>query len=196
MTNHEKYQEAFSAIHISHKSSMEGTTMKELSRKQSRNRRIAVLAACALLVCGSTVAYATDLGGIQRTIQIWIQGDLTNATLTFDGEGNYSMDYLDETGAPVHGGGGGVEIGIDGTTRPLTEEELMSHFFDPSVEYREDGTVWLYYFEQKIELTDKFEDGVCYVTVEGEYETLYVTVIYEGSYVSRPGRYANPAEFN
>ena len=33
----------------------------------------------------------------------------------------------------------------------------------PTVEYEEDGSVWVYYYNQKIDVTDSFVNGVCYV---------------------------------
>lgn len=60
----------------------------------------------------------------------------------------------------------------------MTGEELLEEANSPDVEYNDDGTVWLYYKNQKIEITDKFKDDVCYVKVQDGDETLYVTVKY------------------
>ena len=40
----------------------------------------------------------------------------------------------------------------------------------PDVEYEDDGSVWVYWLDQKVDITDKFVDGVCYVKFvkEGE----------------------------
>ena len=48
----------------------------------------------------------------------------------------------------------------NGTERPLTADELLDEINMPEVEYEEDGTVWVYYLNQKMEITDKFENGV------------------------------------
>ena len=60
MTNKEKYKQAFSAIHISDEFSLEVKKMANTNRKQKFNQMVAGIAACVLLVGGSTVAYATD----------------------------------------------------------------------------------------------------------------------------------------
>lgn len=40
--------------------------------------------------------------------------------------------------------------------------------FGPEVEYEADGRVWVFYRDQKIEITDLFEDGICHVKLCGE----------------------------
>ena len=37
-----------------------------------------------------------------------------------------------------------------------------------TVDYKEDGSIWVYYYDQKIDITDQFKDGVCYVQVSNE----------------------------
>ena len=71
-------------------------------------------------------------------------------------------------------GTGGISIQADGTEAPLSMEELQEHLNMPDVEYEEDGSVWVYYQNQKLEITDKFTDGVCYVKLEGKDKTLYI----------------------
>ena len=44
-----------------------------------------------MLALGS-VAYASDLGGIQRTVQLWLNGEMTDATLTVK-NGHYTVNY-------------------------------------------------------------------------------------------------------
>ena len=116
-------------------------------------------------LCGN--AYAMDIGGIQRTVQVWIHGDQTDATLVVE-NGSYLLEYEDGDGKLVHRGGGGVAINPDGTERPLTEEELRDEINAPEVEYEEDGRVVVYYLNQQFDVTDKFVDCVCYVQLQME----------------------------
>ena len=88
--------------------------------------------------------------------------------------------------------GGGVALAPDGSEIPISEEELMEHLMMPDVEYKDDGSVWIYWFDQKIDITDKFEDGVCYVKLVKGKETLYVTVKYKGGYAVGPHKYEEP----
>ena len=78
----------------------------------------------------------------------------------------------------------------------MTGEELLEEANSPDVEYNDDGTVWLYYKNQKIEITDKFKDDVCYVKVQGGDETLYVTVKYQNGLAYSNERYVEEDEFN
>ena len=125
-------------------------------------------------------------------IQLWIHGDRTDVTIQFDDDGTYGMEYTDADGNMNYRAGGGISIDLDGTSRPLTEEELMEDLMMPDVEYKDDGSVWVYWLDQKVDITDKFEDGVCYVKlVKGE-ETMYVTVRYKNGYAAGPYGFEEP----
>ena len=196
MTKKEKYKQAFSAMHISDDFSLEVNKMEAKSKKMKSNKLVACVAACVLLIGSATAAYATDVGGIQRTLQLWIQGDQTEVTIAFDGNGSYSMDYTDSEGNIRHQGGGGVSIAPDGTETPLTEEELIERLTAPDVRYEDDGTVCVYWFGQKVDITDKFENNVCYVKLMNGDDILYMTVKYQNGYSTSPNKYTNPSLFN
>ena len=192
MTNKEKYKQAFSTMHISDEFSVEVKKMISTNKKTKLNRMVASIAACILIVGSSTVAYAADLGGIQRILQLWIHGEQTNVTIQFDGNGNYDMNYIDEEGNSTSQSGGGVAIDVLGNERPLTEEEIMEQIMAPEVLYEEDGSVWVYWLDQKIDITDKFENDICYVKLENGDETLYMTVRYNNGYSTSPHKYITP----
>lgn len=196
MTNQEKYKRAFSVLQVSDKFSLEVINMTNINRKQKLKQMVAGIAACVLLVCGTATAYAIDLGGIQRTLQLWIHGDKTEVTIEYNYDGSYRMEYLDNEGNVVHQGGGGVAIDDNGEERPLTEEELLEYLNSPEVVYEGDGSVWIYYFDQKIDITDKFDDGICYAKVSNGKETLYMTIKYQGGWSSSTYKYPSPSSFN
>ena len=196
MTDREKFQKTFSKLHASPDLLTEVMEMAEVKKKNYQIPKVAVAAIACVIVLGSgTAAYAMNVGGIQRTIQLWIHGDQTDAQFVVE-DGNYSLDYEDEDGEAVHMGGGGVAIEDDGTERSLTEEELMEEINSPDGEYEEDGRVWIYYKNQKIDITDKFEDGVCYVELKDGDTIQYMTVKYQNGYALSQERYLTPAEFN
>ncbi len=180
MTNKEKYKQAFSAVHISDDFSLEVNEMANTSKKRKLNKWVASAAACIIIVSSVTTVYANDIGGIQSTIQLWLQGEQTDVTIEFDGNGNYEMNYVDAEGNDRYQGGGGVAYDGFGNERPLTEEELMEEMNSPEVEFKDDGSVWIYWYDQTIDITDKFEDDVCYVKLVNEDEILYVTVTEDG----------------
>lgn len=196
MTNKEKYKQAFSALHPSDDFCLEVTNMKKTGNRRPLSAVAAAFAACIILAATATTAYAADIGGIQRTIQLWIHGDQTQAAIEFDGSGNYSVEYTDDEGNVQSRGGGGIAYDPFGRERPLTEEELMEQLNDPEVEYQDDGSVWVYWFDQKLEITDKFEDGVCYVKLDNGEKTLYMTVKYQNGYAASPRKYVSPRAFN
>ena len=190
MTDREKFQKTFSKLHASPDLLTEVMEMAE-----KRGYHIPKVAVAAIACVVILAAYAMNVGGIQRTIQIWIHGDQTDAQFVVE-DGSYTLDYEDENGEAVHRGGGGVAIEDDGTERSLTEEELMEEINSPEVEYEEDGSVWIYYKNQKMDITDKFEDGVCYVELKDGDTIQYMTVKYQNGYALSPERYLTPAEFN
>ena len=179
MTNKEKYRQAFSVLQTSGDFSMEAEQMAMRQKHHKMKTIAAAAAACIILAGGVGTAYAADLGGIQRTIQLWINGDQTNATLEIKNDGgisSYTIKIPDENGDSTEMQGGGVAMDGDGAERPLTEDEIMEQINQPDVEYEDDGSVWLYYKDQKLDITDRFKDGICYVKLTDGEETLYLTV--------------------
>lgn len=194
MTNRERYQRAFSALHASESCLMEVKAMKRTGKHYAK--RLTALCAAAVLVLGlATAVYAADVGGIQRTIQLWIDGDRTDAVLDIRGS-EYTVTYQDADGETRQFGGGGVAF-ENGTERPLTEAEITEQLNGPDVQYRKDGTVWICWQGQETELTDRFdEDGVCYVQLTDDSGPLYLTVKYQAGFASSPHCYIAPGDFN
>ena len=56
--------------------------MKKMRKMCIRDR----IAGCIILG-GTGTAYAANVGGIQRTVQIWLHGDQTQATLDVSNDG-------------------------------------------------------------------------------------------------------------
>lgn len=133
-------------------------------------------------------------------VQIWVHGDQTDAVMEIDPDSEYSsytLSYTDENGEEVERSGGGIAMDEDGNERPLTQEELLEELNMPEVEYLDDGSVWVYYYNQKLEITDKFdEDGICYIQVSKGGEVLYLTIKYQGGYSCSRDRYASPSVFD
>ena len=102
------------------------------------------------------------------------------------------MDYIHGEANSKHQGGGGVAIDAFGHERPLTEEEIMEDITAPEVSYKEDGSVWVYWFNQKIDITDKFKDNICYIKLENGDKTLYMTVRYKDGYSTSPHKFILP----
>ena len=174
MTDEEKFQKTFDKLHASPDVLTEvlKMTAKEqvvpMKKKRFTPKAAAAIAAVVLAAGSGSAAYAMDVGGIQRIVQ----------------DGN-----------DVSQGGGGVAY-ENGTERPLTADELLDEINMPEVEYEEDGTVWVYYLNQKMEITDKFEDGVCFVQLKADGQTQYITVKYQNGYATSPDGYIQPDKFN
>lgn len=194
MTDKEQYQRTFGVLHASGDFLKEDFTMKP--KKHISIRRIGILCAAVILIFSmATVCYAKDVGGIQRTIQLWIHGDQTSAVMDIQ-NGQYTITYEDAQGNTHQQGGGGVAIEADGSERPLTEEELMEHLNSPEVEYRDDGSIWIYYMDQAMEITDRFnEDSICFVQLKNGKDTLYVTIKYDDGYAWSPSAFVQPEAF-
>jgi len=195
MTNKERYQRTFSVLHASGDFLKEEIPMKKQTKRYLP--RLAVICAAVVLVLGMmTAAYAADLGGIQRTIQLWTHGDQTNAVLDIQ-DGSYTVTYEDTDGSSHEFGGGGVAFDIFGNERPLTEDEILEHLDEPDVEFRDDGTIWVYFRSHVVEITDKFdEDGYCYVTVQDGDDVRYLTIERDGGYAMSSKKYVDPSEFS
>lgn len=188
MTNREKYKQAFSVLHTSENFSME--VIKMTMKKKSRRNMVAAAAAICVLAAGTGGAYAANVGGIQRTVQLWINGNQTDAVMEVNPNGTYTLTYTDENGKEKERGGGGVAYEKNGQERPLTEDELLEGLNSPDVEYKEDGSAWVYYRDQKLDITDKFdEDGICHVKLSDGDKVLYMTIEYQNGYAISPDKY-------
>ena len=194
MTNKEKYKQAFSVLQTSGDFSMEVEKMAMRQKHHKVKTIAAAVAACIVLVGGAGTAYAANLGGIQRTIQLWINGDQPNATLEINNDGNsstYTIKIPDENGNSTEITGGGVAMDGDGVERPLTEDEIMEQINQPDVEYEDDGSVWLYYKDRKLDITDRFEDGICYVKLTDGKDVKYLTIKYNDGYAMSDSKYVS-----
>lgn len=198
MTNKEKYQRTFSVLHAP-ELDLEDNTMEKRKRIHI-SKMTAFLAAAVMMVGAGTAVYAADVGGIQRKVQIWLHGDQTDAVLEIRQEDNitqYDLTYKDENGEEHEMQGGGVAFDAFGNEIPLTEEEIMDQLTDEAdVEYKDDGTVWVYYKDQKIEITDDFdEDGFCFVTLKNGEREEYMTIKYQDGYGLSTTDYPDKKEF-
>ena len=196
MTNKERYQRAFSTLHAS-EPIWEEIPMNE-SKKRYIPRIIAVCAAAVLILGLASVAYAADVGHIQRHVQMWFHGDQTDAVLEIttpvanSDYTEYTLTYEDADGVVHERGGGGIAADVFGNERNLTEEEIWEQIDMPEVIYEDDGTVWVYYHSQRIEITDRFnDDGICRVQVSEGGKTFYLVIEYDGGYSINTRRYAS-----
>ena len=196
MTEKERFQRAFAPLHASPDTMTEVMKMTEQKTKRPALRHAATIGlAAALVLALGSVAYASDLGGIQRTVQLWLNGEMTDATLTVK-NGHYTVNYTDSEGNERERSGGGVAFEPDGTERALTEEEMLEDINAPEVVYEDDGTVMLYYRGQSLDITDRFdEDGLCHVLLRDEQDggkTLFVTIRYNDGYSYNSTKYEDP----
>ena len=204
MSNREQYKKAFSVLQTSGDFTLGDEKMAVLKKKAMLRTFAAAACACLVIVGSSRIAYAANVGGIQRTIQLWMYGDQTDVTIDFDGSGNYSMEYTDADGNTRELGGGGFDVDADGTKRALTEDELIWLLFEEvDVSYNDDGRIMLYFQGQVADITDKFENDICYIflngtDLNGTDVSLYVTVLKaeDGGFTidSSPDRYLQHKE--
>lgn len=90
MTNKEKYRRAFGVLHASEDILTEVTHM-ETKKHFSLRKAVLLCAAVIAVFAMAGVCYAEDVGGIQRTIQLWCYGDQTDAVLEIQ-DGSYGAD--------------------------------------------------------------------------------------------------------
>lgn len=191
MIDKQQYQRTFGVLHASGDFLKEDITMQ--TTKHFSMREVSLLCAAVILIFSiSTVCYAADVGGLRRTIQLWIHGDQTDAIMEIQ-DGQYQVTYEDQQGNLHQQSGGGIAIEPDGSERPVTEEEILDHLNNPEVEYKDDGTVWVYYRNQSLEITDRFDaDGVCYVQLKNGDDILYLTVRYQDGYSTSTNAFVQP----
>lgn len=62
--------------------------------------------------------------------------------------------------------------------------------------FEEESYLDLFQAVMKLNITDKFEDGICYVQLKVDGDTRYMTVKYQNGYALSPNGYISPDEFN
>lgn len=145
----------------------------------SMPRRAAVaMLTLALLLGTLSAAYAADLGGLKQAVRVWIKGRSTEAELTQNEDYSYTLTWQDEDGETREMGGGGVAMEPDGSERALTAEEYLEQLTAyGSVENDENGRLWLYYYDQAVDITDAFDDADnCHIALEHDGKTAYFLV--------------------
>lgn len=178
MTNKERYKQAFSALQSSRQLYLEVEEMTRIQKKHKKNMAIAAAVACAVVIGGSGTVYAADIGGIQEKLTMWLYGRQTEVEVTENGSGGYQFTYDRGDGEEEIMGYGGVAIDEDGEMTWLSAEELAEHINESvSVEEDADGKVWVYYHDQKMDITDLFdENGVYGFHLDQGDQTVYVEV--------------------
>ncbi|MCC8129535.1 MAG: hypothetical protein LIO51_06310 [Clostridiales bacterium] len=190
MTNRERYKQAFSVLHADGNICLEKEP-KETGRKTVLWQRVAAACACvALLLGGAGTAYATDLGGMRTALTAWISGRQVEVEVA-DGEDSvYIFTYEAEDGTEQMFGGKGVAMDENGNETPASAEEILDGM-GIEVEGKEDGSVWLYYYDRTVEITDYLtsDENTCKVALEYEGETVYFDIEYneDGTYELQSG---------
>ena len=197
MTDQEQYKRVFDAVASSKMHKLEASDIMENRKKVIKFKGLAIALAAVILVIGACgAAYAADLGGIQSKVQLWIRGELTDVTLDISTNGSsseYALTYTDADGNQKEIHGGGIAADMFGRERPLTEDEILEQLSQLEVVYEDDGTVWVYYGSEKVEITDLFDDnGVCYVKLTGGKKPIYMTVEYQGGWSTSSNRFLAP----
>ena len=197
MIDKQQYQRTFGVLHASGDFLKEDFPMNKTNHFPVR-KLIILCAAVILLLSTSIICYAEDVGGIRTTIQLWIHADQTTAVMDIQ-NGEYTLTYEDADGTPREQAGGGVAINPDGSERPLTDEEIMERVMQqvqmPEVDYKKDGSVWVYYMDQAIDITDQFnDDGICFVQLKNGSDILYLTVDYKAGCATSSDGFIQPEE--
>lgn len=179
MTNKERYKQAFSALHPSGRFSLEVEEMARIQKKHKTNMAIAAAIACAVIIGIPGTVYAADIGGIQEKLSIWLYGEKTQVDVTENTGGGYTFTY-EHDGETEQVGGGGVSIGIDGTETWMDAGEVAEGMSrSASVEEDQEGRVWVYYYDQKSNITDLFDQDRCLIFLSHSDELIYLEITRE-----------------
>ena len=179
MTEHERYKNAFSKIRPSGQMDVLGYVEERTMKNKKMVRRLAtVCASLALIVVCGTGAYAANVGGIQHKMNVWLHGDMTEVTIEQVADGQFEITYPDGTVR----GTGGIAIGRNGEERSETLEEVEDRLLnEPEVMQKEDGRIYLYLRDHKIDITDQIDEkGYAQEKIKDGVLADYITVIWDG----------------
>lgn len=183
MTNKERYKQAFSALPSSQQFHLEEAEMTQIHKKHKKNMAVAAAIVCAVIIGGSGTVYATDIGGIQEKISVWLYGKQTEVDVTENENGGHTFTYDRGNGTEGISVYGDVSFNTDGSQTWLTADELANKINNSAtVEKDADGKVWVYYYDQKQDITDLLvENDVCNITMTHEGKTIYLTISENGN---------------
>ena len=152
MTNKEKYQKAFSVLKPSGNIRMEDLNMKRFHLSK------VVAAAAAAVICfvaSNSICYAATGNTWVEKMVVFFDGEAveTDVEVTDLGEGNYSytLEVPDEGTAEI-------VVTTDESERNVTSFAIMQE--ESPYLSKEEGEVWLYYQEGKVNITEDFADGM------------------------------------
>ncbi|MCD8123553.1 MAG: hypothetical protein LUE23_00710 [Lachnospiraceae bacterium] len=176
MTNREKYKQAFAPLHAKGTLFLEESRTRQARRKASM-RRTAAACLCGLLILGGAgAAYAADLGGIQTRLTAWIRGEEIGGIVAVEeGEGLYTYRWDDGEGMEDQLTAFGYGKDADGNEAALSAAEVLEGA-SIGVEADEEGEIWLYYYEYRVDITEYMTDGTCQVALETDGGTVYFDV--------------------
>ena len=140
---------------------------------------IAAAIACAVIIGIPGTVYAADIGGIQEKLSIWLYGEKTQVDVTENDGGGYTFTY-EHNGETEQVGGGGVIIGVDGTETRMDAGEVAEGMSrSASVEEDQEGRIWVYYYDQKSDITDLFDQNRCLISLSHDDEPVYLEITRE-----------------
>jgi hypothetical protein len=179
MTNKERYKKAAEIIVPSGSNdflqNVEGRTMKMRSKKIIKTVA-AAFAAVILIAATGTGVYAADIGGIQKSVGIWLHGDVADVTIKEVGDGQFEVTYPDGS---VRGCGGMEEDGHGGMRGVSMESMIAQLRTSVECEQDEDGRIWIYIRDHKIDVTDQIDEkGYAQEKVKDGFLADYITVIW------------------
>lgn len=179
MTNKDRYKQAFSALLSSQQFQLKEEEMAQIHNKHKKNIAVAAAIACAVVIGGSGTVYAADIGGIQEKLSIWLYGKQTEVNVTENDNGDgYVFVYDQGNGKEGLSVYSGVSINTDGSRTQLAANELATRISESaSVQKDEDGKIWVYFVDQKLDITDMFDkNGICHTTMTHEGKTVHLTI--------------------
>ena len=182
MTNRERYRKAAELITPSEGldtlAYVEEHIMDKKRSKRPLRRLVTVCVCVALVLALGATAYAADLGGVRRSIKVWLHGDVTEVTIEQVGEYEYLITYPDGSTR----GTGGAVITPGGKARAMTMDEIEEYLISEVVcERGDDGRYWLYIRDHRIDVTDQItENGYAQEKVKDGALPDYITVVWYG----------------
>lgn len=168
MTNHEKYQKAFS--YIRPESDLVNRILEEKNMKENHRFLPRLAVVCTMLICltiGGFAAVRTS------TVQSWLYGRPADITIEEISEGHYLLTYPDgsqrETGGTAYVNGKPVDVSIEDIERRLQNE--------PELLETEDGRWMFYYRDSVIDVTeDLLDDSHAQIRIRKGILPLYFTL--------------------
>lgn len=145
---------------------------KKVTKHPVSKQALAICVALIAVICGSSIAYAANIGGFRDVVNIWIGDRYVESSIEESGKGQFTVTTPD--------GNSFIAGGVSDDGEPVTGEDVIEYLEGPDVFRDDNGRIWFYDKDYRQDITEDIADGETRIIREyGDREKYIVITIAE-----------------